>query len=72
MHILSWINTVISILGTVMVSRKKRNGFIIWFVTDIIWVAYNISIGAYAQGCLFLVYGGLAVYGYFFWKKTEA
>jgi nicotinamide mononucleotide transporter len=63
--------TVLSIIGVIANTLKKRWCFIVWFFTNTIWCIYDYYIGAYAQSILFLVYIGLAVFGWFNWGKQE-
>lgn len=64
-----WLVTGASIVGTVLNIKKKRVCFIIWLITNSLWCAYDLWIGAYAQSALFAVYVGLAIWGIISWKR---
>jgi nicotinamide riboside transporter PnuC len=66
---LMWFVSGLSIIGTVLNIKKKRSSFIIWLVSNCLWFAYDLYIGAYAQSALFLVYIGLAIWGIASWRK---
>lgn len=66
---LMWLVTGLSIAGTVLNIKKKRICFLIWLVTNSLWLAYDLSIGAYAQAAMMAVYVGLSVWGIIEWRK---
>lgn len=68
---LMWLVTLASIVGTVLNIKKKRVCFVIWLITNSLWCAYDFYIGSFAQGGLFLVYVGLAIYGIIEWRKSN-
>lgn len=61
----------ISIVGTVLVIRKRLSGFYLWCISNVAWVFIDIEAGLYAQAALFVGYLGLSVYGVYEWKKNE-
>ena len=68
-----WCNTIVAIIGTYLNAKQKRSGFIIWMITDFIFMIYNIIIKSYAQATLFFVYVALGIFGWLHWgKKKEA
>jgi len=66
---MTWILTVISIVGVVLNIHHRRECFAVWMFTNASWAMYDFSIGATAQGALFTVYFGLAIWGFVKWKK---
>lgn len=67
-----WLNTIVAIVGTYLNAKQVRFGFIIWMLTNAVFVGYNIYIQAYAQATLFFVYFGLALFGWINWGKSSA
>jgi nicotinamide riboside transporter PnuC len=65
-----WFNTILAIVGTFLNAKQVRFGFIIWMLTNGVFVAYNVSIHSYQQAFLFTVYFGLAVFGWLNWGKS--
>jgi len=64
-----WFNTLIAIVGTYLNAKQVRFGFVIWMITNAVFVVYNISLHSYPQSALFTVYFGLAVFGWLNWGK---
>ena len=71
-EILIWCNTIVAIIGTYLNAKQKRFGFIIWMLTNAVFVAYNVYIASYAQATLFFVYFGLALFGWINWGKEKS
>ncbi|NGX33831.1 MAG: hypothetical protein K1060chlam1_00172 [Candidatus Anoxychlamydiales bacterium] len=65
-----WFNTVVAIMGTILNAKQLRFGFILWMMTNGVFVVYNVYIGSFQQAALFSVYFGLAVYGWISWGKS--
>jgi len=68
---LIWCNTFVAIIGTYLNAKQKRFGFIIWMITNAVFVIYNMYIHQHALAALFGVYFGLALYGWLSWGKAE-
>jgi len=66
-----WLTAAISIIGTVLVIRKRLSGFYLWCVSNIVWVWIDINAEQYAQAVLFTVYLGLSVFGAWEWKSLK-
>ena len=58
-----------SMLGTVANSFQKKWCFYIWMCTNTFWLLYNIKMGQYAQGLLYLFNFSTSIIGLFKWKK---
>jgi len=68
---IQWLLTVFSIVGVVLNINHRREGFAVWMLTNASWAVIDFMHGLPAQGCLFLVYFVLAVWGYFKWGKRD-
>jgi len=68
---LMWIVAGFSLTGTVLVTTRRRAGFLFWIGTNAAWVAYDIWKNALPQAALMSVYFGLAVWGWFKWKRQK-
>jgi len=66
---LTWLLTVLSILGVILNIRKSRASFAIWMVTNASWAAIDFNAGIPAQGVLFSTYFALSVWGYAAWRQ---
>lgn len=69
--ILTWIFSIISLLGTILNSNMNKYGNFIWIFTNMFWLIYDFSIGAYAQSLLYFIYFLLAIYGFIKWSMKE-
>lgn len=65
----TWIIALLALVGTYLNVKMKRSGFLLWMVTNFYLSMHNFYNDDYAQSFLFLVYFGLAIWGYFSWKK---
>lgn len=63
---------ILALTGNLMVNYKKRNGFIIWILSNIAWIIVNI-IGPIniSQIIMYVVYIALNVQGFINWKKKD-
>jgi nicotinamide mononucleotide transporter len=62
--------TSLSIVATWMLARKILENWLIWVVADVASVGLYIYKGLWPTTGLFLVYTGMAVYGYYHWKRS--
>lgn len=69
LEIFLWCNTILAIIGTFLNAKRVRFGFIIWMVTNTVFVVNNLIIKSYPQAALFGVYFVLAVFGWISWGK---
>ena len=68
--ILSLIATVGSITGNIFINHKRRVGFIIWSISNVLWILVNcIGVTNYPQICMFGVYSLLNIQGCKKWSK---
>ncbi len=67
----TWLVTIASIAGTAANACKKRWGFLVWMLTNIFWVIYDVRYGLYAQAFLYVVNFVLAVTGFILWGKQK-
>lgn len=62
--------TVGSLIGQWLTSKKILENWIVWIVVDALYVGVYLYKGLYLTTVLFAIFLGLAVTGYFAWKKT--
>lgn len=68
----TWLVTTAAIVGTVANVWRKRWGFAVWMVTDLVWCVRDLMIGENAQAFLMAVYFGLGVWGFMAWGDGDA
>jgi nicotinamide riboside transporter PnuC len=71
LQIFIWFNTILAITGTFLNAKRIRFGFIIWMITNAVFIGYNLYLGSYQQATLFTVYFGLALFGWINWGKQD-
>lgn len=69
--IISAIATICSLYGNYLVIKKNKFGFVIWLISNILWILINfIGVLNISQVIMFVIYGVLNVYGWIKWKQT--
>lgn len=66
-----WIITLMAIGGVVLNIKRRVEGFYLWTISNIGFVAVDYNAGLYAQAVLFVVYTGLSVWGIIEWRKKD-
>ncbi len=67
----TWALAGLSITGVILNIKRKRVCFLVWIAANLGWVVVNLAHGIYAEAFLFLVYTGLAVWGFIEWGRAE-
>jgi nicotinamide riboside transporter PnuC len=68
MIVLTWLLTILSLIGVVLNTHQDRRCFYIWIVTNTSWAAVDFYKGIYAQATMFILYLLLSVWGLYKWK----
>lgn len=58
-----------SLVGQFLLTRKKIENWILWFVVDVAYVWLYWTKGAYLTAFLYFIFLGLAMQGYLLWRK---
>ena len=70
LNLVSFIALVLSLSGNVLINFKKRAGFVVWFASNVLWVAVNlIGTPNWSQIAMFVVYMAFNVHGFLRWGK---
>lgn len=69
---LSWILVALSLAGNIFVIKKNVIGQWIWALSNMGWILFDLSLGAYSQAFLFAVYFGMCVWGIIAWSRSDA
>lgn len=68
---ISAIATICSLYGNYLVIKKNKFGFVIWLISNILWILINfIGVLNISQVIMFMIYGILNIYGWIKWKQT--
>lgn len=64
------LTTSLAIVGMWLMARKKIENWIAWILTDIVSVPLYLYKGLAFTALQFLIFTGLATWGYFAWRKS--
>ena len=67
-----WLLTGLSLVGVILNIKKAKACFIIWAGTNLAWAIVDFKAGLTAQGTLFVVYFGLAIWGFVAWRVDKS
>ena len=62
--------TAMAIVATWMLARKIIEHWFLWIVANLVGIALYIYKGLYPTVILYVVYTGMAVYGYLEWRRS--
>ncbi len=62
--------TALAIVATWMLTRKIIEQWFLWIIANVVSIGLYIYKGLYPTVILYAIYAGMAVYGYFEWKKS--
>lgn len=68
---ITWLMTAISLSGNTLNVKKKRAGFVVWMVANVMWLLYDISIGLYSRAALDIVQTAFCIWGIIEWKDNK-
>ncbi len=68
---ITWLFVALSLLGNYFVIKKNVAGQWIWATSNLGWIYYDITLGAYSQAVLFTVFLGMNVWGIIAWTKSK-
>ena len=71
MSLFFWLVTALSTLGMFLNVKKIRFCFIIWAITNTIWIIHNYNIKEYAQSFSYVVALGSAIWGFIAWRHKN-
>ena len=73
--IIMYILMGVCLIGQVLVTKKKRSGYLLWIITDGYWTIFNFLhykvLGAIEQGILWLMFLILSIWGFMTYKKDK-
>lgn len=68
-NIYTWIATTIALAGTILNCKKNKLCFVLWLITNCMWLVWDFQNGTISRGCLDFVQLILAIYGIYEWGK---
>lgn len=64
-----WGVTALSLWGNVLNIKKKRSGFVVWVIANVLWLTYDVITGLYSRAALDIVQTAFCIWGIIEWKK---
>lgn len=68
---MTWLLTIISLVGNFLNSTKRISGFYIWIGCNTGWLIYDIINGVYARAALDIVQTCFCILGIYEWRKKK-
>ncbi len=70
---ISTLALILSLVGNIYVNYQKRIGFVIWTLSNVVWIIVNfMSVLNIPQVIMYLVYMTLNIHGFIMWSKKES
>lgn len=70
--LVSTLGTICSLGGNILIMLKKKSGWLIWILGNILWIVYNfLSEFNLPMVLMYLVYGVLNIIGFVRWLKQD-
>jgi nicotinamide mononucleotide transporter len=60
-----------SMLGQILLSRKKLENWIVWIIVDVLYVGLYIHKELYLTAFLYALFTGMAIGGWFAWRRVR-
>ncbi|HBA73412.1 MAG TPA: hypothetical protein DCZ63_14850 [Geobacter sp.] len=71
MTAITWVLTILSIIGVILNTYQDRRCFYIWIVTNASWAVVDFSKGIHAQAAMFTLYLCLSIWGLYKWRHKK-
>ncbi|GEM_PF-3427555 len=65
------ISAFLGVLGTLLITFKNKNGFLVWIVGNFLWVVYGFITQQYFFMTQYIVFTLLAIFGFSKWMKSD-
>ena len=67
----SWILAVVGSCGLFFVGKKNIWGFVVLFITELLWFIYSFSTHQYGFVFCGVLYSGMYIKAFIHWKKDR-
>ena len=65
---ISWLFSIINLVGYILVVKKKPSGFLFIVVANIFWAILNTVYGLHIQAITLVIFTGITFWGWVDWK----
>lgn len=69
---MTWIITIISMVGTILNVKKMICCFYVWTIANIMWLLYDMSTGMISRALLDVTQLIFGIWGIYEWKSMES
>ena len=70
--VMSVLGLVLSLLGNLLINFRKKSGYVVWIIANILWVLVNIFGNCnIPQVIMYSVYTILNIHGIISWSKSN-
>lgn len=69
--IIEWIAAILGMSGGILIVKKQWYGYVIWLVSNSMWVALGIMLGMYGSALQFIMFNIICAYGVYEWKVKK-
>lgn len=70
-EILTYVMMVIALVGSYLNAKQRREGFLLWMITNGFWIIHNLAVSEIAQAILYAANMVIAIMGFINWKKDK-
>lgn len=70
-EILTYVMMVIALVGSYLNAKQRREGFLLWMITNGFWIIHNLTVSEYAQAILYAANMVIAIMGFINWNKNK-
>lgn len=72
MEITGWIAMVLSLIGAALNVKMIRLGFLVWILSNVLWIWIDIVKEIPQQAIVFVVYTAISIWGWISWGRKDA
>ena len=70
-EILTYVMMVIALFGSYLNAKQRREGYLLWMLTNGFWIIHNLAVSEFAQAILYLANMVISIMGFVNWKKSN-
>ena len=70
-QIFELVSMILGVAGTLLVTYKNKAGFLVWIIGNFLWLSYGFITGQYFLMIQYIIFTGLAIFGFLKWHGDE-
>ena len=68
---MTWIANVLFLIGVLLIGRKKKSGWVVEFVGELLWITRSLESKQWDLLFVCLMFGSLQLWNFWLWRKEE-